>query len=494
MRKISFIILFFFGFLLQSFAQNETDALRYSLVTPGGTARFVSMGGAFGALGGDFSTLSTNPAGIALYRSNEFTITPNLNFNKVESSFFGNMDEDIKYDFGMGNIGFVIAFAEPDQLKDEGWIGFQIGFGLNRHMNFNSRKIYEGFNTERSMMNVFLEKANMESNFNSDYPQEFLDDFTTGLAWDTWLLGLDTVNNSYFIDLDDNVLQRRITNTSGSLREMTLSLGGNYSNRLYLGATFGFPLVRFEEEYTYTEVDSENLSEEFNSLEFRENLQTTGSGFNFKIGAIFRATDMIRLGAALHTPTFYSLEDNWRTRMKSDLVINNVRETRDVSSPRLITDYELNTPLRLIGSFGLVFGTNGILSFDYEYADFTQMRLRSSETSFSHENSVIKESFQAQHNLRVGGEVRLHPVILRGGYAFSTNPYESDEYGFETSTLSAGIGLRDQSYFVDFGFFQTMYSQDFHPWYHFTGERNDATVVDYDFTQSGFMMTVGFRF
>lgn len=482
MQKLSFIILLFAGIAWQGMAQNETDALRYSLVSPGGTARFISTGGAFGALGGDFSSLSVNPAGIAVYRGNEFTITPNLNFSRVESSFYGNMEEDLKYDFNIGNIGLVFAFNDPNQLKESGWMGFQFGFGLNRHANFNNRKVYEGYNPESSLMTEYLYRVD-EAGINPSNPSGF-NPFTTDLAWQTFLL--DTLGGNFFVDMENgNVLQRRETNTSGSIRELVFTVGGNYSNRLYMGATFGFPTVRFEEEYTYTEADINNTDEFFNSLEYREILKTRGTGFNFKFGMIFRATDMIRLGAAVHTPTFYNLEDEWRTHMESDLSFGSYNE----SSPRGRHNYELNTPLKFIGSAGFVIGNIGLISLDYEYADFTQMRLRSSDYSFSHENNVIKNNFDVQHSLRIGGEARLNPVILRAGYALHSNPYKSGVNELEKSTISAGIGLRDRHYFVDFGYFLTQYSEDFFPY-----AANLTQPVNYDYTRNGFMMTVGFRF
>ncbi|MFN2394088.1 MAG: OmpP1/FadL family transporter [Bacteroidales bacterium] len=482
MQRIAIIILFALGLAFQSHAQNETDALRYSLFNPGGTARFVSTGGAFGALGGDFSTLSANPAGIAIYRSNEFTITPALNFSKVESNYFGTFADDINYNFNVGNIGLVLAFNDPNQLKESGWMGFQFGFGLNRHSNFNNRKIYEGFNTESSLMTDYLYRV-FDAGIDPGNPGGF-EPFTTDLAWETLLI--DTINGEFIVDMENgNVLQRRETQTSGSVREMVLTLGGNYSNRLYLGATFGFPSVRFEEEYTYTEEDVNNTNEFFNSLEYRETLRTSGTGFNFKLGMIYRATDMIRIGAAVHTPTFYNLEDEWRTQMNSDLSFGNY----EAASPRGRHSYELNTPLRLIGSLGLVFGTNGLFSLDYEYADYTQMRLRSSAASFSAENNIIRNSFQQQHNIRAGGEIRLDPLILRAGYAYHSNPYKSGINEMERNTLSAGFGIRDQSYFVDFGYYYTQYSEDFYPY-----SADLTPAVNYDYSRNGFLMTLGFRF
>jgi len=473
-------------------AQNEIDALRYSMLNPGGTARFVSTGGAFSALGGDFSTLSTNPAGIAVYRSNEFTITPSLNFTNVNSSFMGTPEEDINYDFTLSNIGFVFSFNDPNALKETGWLGFQFGFGLNNLMNFNSRRIYEGFNTQNSLMSAFLDKANIETDFNSmPNSQNQLDDYTTGLAWDSELLFINPSTNEYEVDMLKDVLQKRSTHTSGSIRELNLSFGANYSNRLYMGASLGFPIIRFEKESTFTEEDSKGNDIEFNSLEFGETFKTRGTGFNFKIGAIFRATDMIRLAAAVHTPTFYNLEDTWQTNMQADLVNFGIRDSVFFSKP-LLSEYELTTPFKLTGGLGLVFGTTGLLSFDYEYADYTQMRLRSDGDLNSDQNKTIKSGFQQQHVIRAGGEIRLNPIVLRAGYAIHSNPYNDNITTLEKSTISAGLGIREQSYFIDFGYFISQYTEEFFQYYNLTGNRESA--VNYDLARQGFMMTVGFRF
>ena len=82
-----------------SFAQNETDALRFSQFNYGGTARFMSMGGAFGALGGDFSSLAINPAGIGIYRRSEFSFTPMVTYNQIGSTYFNIFQDDMKYGF-----------------------------------------------------------------------------------------------------------------------------------------------------------------------------------------------------------------------------------------------------------------------------------------------------------------------------------------------------------------------------------------------------------
>jgi hypothetical protein len=488
-------------------AQNETDALRYSMVGPGGTARSVGMGGAFGALGGDFTSLSINPAGIGIYRKSEFTITPGFSLGKVASSYYGTSEEDFKYNVNLSNLGFVLAFNTPGQSTEPGWRGFQIGFGVNQLANFNNRKVYEGDNYESSFLTQMLNEA-----FDVGNPDQF-DPFTTALAFGTYLI--DTMGGEFYFDeyLDaGNVIQRGEFNNSGSVREMVLSFGANYNDRFYMGATLGFTRVRFEQNLIYREEDNiyfdVNANDWLNNpyfdyMEFTDNLTTTGNGFNLKLGAIYRASDMIRLGAAVHTPTFYNLKDHNQTKLEVRHwpVLMAGMDVDQAKSDIRLFNYELNTPMRLIGSLGLIFGTNGLLSFDYEYADFTQMRMRSNIYSFTQENRSINNNFTAQHNLRAGGEIRLNPIILRAGYAISTSPYaqrdgeilpteriNDNDYAVK-STISAGIGLREQNFFIDFGYYLSRYSEDYYPY-----SSNLTLPVNFDYRRSGFLMTVGLRF
>jgi hypothetical protein len=104
MKKICLTLTLLGMFAGGTFAQNQLDALRYSRLNPSGTARFVAMGGAFGALGSDFSALSVNPGGIGLYRSSEFSITPSFSTTTTESQLNGNFREDSRYNFNLGNV------------------------------------------------------------------------------------------------------------------------------------------------------------------------------------------------------------------------------------------------------------------------------------------------------------------------------------------------------------------------------------------------------
>ncbi len=467
-----------------SYAQNESDALRFSQVFAGGTARFAAMGGAFGALGGDFSALSINPAAIGIYRGSEFTITPALNYSQANTTYFNNHEEDMKYNFNLNNIGAVFAFPSGNIGDENGWQYVNIGIGLNRQNNFNDRWIASGFNPNNSFMTGILEQAKREGSVDR------LNDFSTGLAWDTWLLGKDD-ETGFFVDMPDGrVMQYQETNMSGSVREFVLSIGANYSDRLYLGATVGFPYVNYEENIIFTERDTENINDIFNSLTYTESLKTSGSGYNFKLGAIFRVTDILRIGGAFHTPTFYELKDKYNASMRSDLNIDQTGYKDFAKSPEGRFDYEINTPLKALGSIALVFGNVGLINLDYEYIDYTKARLRSKNYSFSDENALIRSSFAEQHNIRVGGEMRLDPVILRAGYAYYSSPYRSGVNDGQRSLMSAGFGIREGKYFIDFAYTYSFYTDDYYP-YQIEGPN---PVVTRDLSSSTFRATFGRRF
>lgn len=487
MKKYPVALLFAMLFVTASFAQNETDALRYSQVFPGGTARFAAMGGSFGALGGDFSSLSVNPAGIGIYRKSEITITPALNYSLVQTSYFNTAEEEMKYNFNLNNIGAVFTFPTAKPGVDRGWQFVNIGLGINRHNGFNDRWLARGFNSDNSFMTSILEEAQAQGSVDR------LNDFSSGLAWDTYLLGWNNDLQSFFVDMPNGQVMQRIEhNTTGSIREFLISMGANYNDRLYLGATIGFPSVNFKEDIVYSEKDIEGLSEYFNALTYTNSLETSGSGYNFKMGAIFRLTDYLRIGGAFHTPTFYELEDKYKATMRSDM---NLPDYNDFArSPEGRFKYEINTPLKAIGSLGLVFGNMGMINIDYEYIDYTTARLRTSDIRFTEEisqaNDLVRDAFSEQHNIRIGGELRLNFIALRAGYAYYSSPYRSGINDDQRTIISAGFGIRESNYSLDFAYSHTFFSDDY-SMYQLEGLN---PLVHRDFSASTFRATLAWRF
>ena len=77
MIKKYFYLYFFLSVAFYCNSQTFEDALRYSSFYHEGTSRFNSMGGAFGALGGDLSAVSVNPASSSVFLDSELGVTLN---------------------------------------------------------------------------------------------------------------------------------------------------------------------------------------------------------------------------------------------------------------------------------------------------------------------------------------------------------------------------------------------------------------------------------
>ena len=460
-----------------SIAQNEIDALRYSQNFPTGSARFTAMGGAFGALGGDFSTLSQNPAGIAIYRKSEITFTPSVFNNSAEAVHYGNSAFGNKSNFNFGNAGIVITFPTGD---NSGWVSSNIGFGYNHMNNFNSRVSIDGVNNESSLLDVWKQQIE-QNNF---------DQFGSELAWNAYLI--DTTANGKYFTAYPNYKERQTKNMNrtGGLGETVFSFGGNYENKLYLGGSIGFTRIRFTENSTYTETT--NLKDTANKLQyftFNENLTTSGSGINLKLGLIYRATDFFRIGGAIHTPTYYDLNDKWDSQLDAKFTDTSF----SFKSEKGRADYALATPFKAIGSCAFIFGKSGLISLDYEFLDYSLARLSGSGTnnySFSEENKQIGNKYISAGNIKVGTEWKINPFAIRAGFAHYGNPFASGigNRGIYNS-VSAGFGIREENFFIDFGYVLSKMSEKYYLY-------NPALIqpTDFDFLAQSFLVTFGVRF
>ena len=111
------------------------------------------MGGAFGALGGDLTTLSTNPGGIGVFRKSEISFTSMLDFAHAKTKGIDNE----KNMYLLGGLGFVLSF-QPMSNK---WKNINIGFNYTNLNNFN-QNIFQGYyetNGDSSLSNIWKEEA-----------------------------------------------------------------------------------------------------------------------------------------------------------------------------------------------------------------------------------------------------------------------------------------------------------------------------------------------
>jgi long-subunit fatty acid transport protein len=497
MKKLIYTISIVF-LAFSTFAQDLTDALRYSNYHITGTARSAAMGNAFGALGGDFSSLSINPAGVAVYRSGEFTFTPSVGKISIDGTYLGNKATDSKYNLGIDNLGYVTTI-QTGENSETGLVSLSFGLGFNKLGSFSMNMLAEGANANHSLLAYFTENAN-----SSGLTSDNLDPYYEKLAWDTYLLNYDNTKKEYFNDITDNGYgqsQRKSIDRRGSINEYLLSFGANFNHKLYVGATIGIHEVYFKENANLYEWDAKNNIPYFNDFNFNTYLKTTGSGYNIKLGVIFKPTDNLRLGAALHSPTFYKFSDAYNSGMTSSITYPSDGVTENYSAKpdkQGIYDYEIQTPLKAILSGAYVIGKSGLISVDYEIVNFSTSKLKNGSGGYNYynENTSIQNAYKTVGNLHIGGEYRVNSIFsLRAGYenfptVYKTNYLSANNPNNNTSysTISGGFGFKQGNFFLDAAVKHIM-SDEYLKLY-----PGSINLAKYATTQDNLIFTLGYKF
>lgn len=480
-------------------AQNLTDAIRFSQMYYGNTARSMSMGGAFTSLGGDFSSLSINPAGAGVYRKTELTFTPSIYVNAVSTDYQGLKADGDRAHMILDNFGYV---ANINTGNDRGLAGVSFFLGYNRLNNFNQDMYSNG----RTGVNQTM----------ANHAFAMASDFGTGSYWDnmgynTYLLNED--DQGLFIPADLQPVQadqRYSRYNSGSSGEWTFGTGFNISHKFYFGGSVNYMRHRFESLSSYREYNFDN-TRLLNYSDYTRELSQYGDGINLKAGFILRPLDWIRIGGSIHSPTWYWVGEDYADRLTA-----NYKEAVDGYSTweaTLIDDqgapidyakneYKFSTPMRVNAGLGFIIGKLGLVSFDYEYIDYSNVKFRNwgMNNDFTLQNQDIKDFFQSTHNYRAGLEVNLGKIALRGGFAYYDTPYktnfiEQGGYSYLSNTMaySGGIGYHSGHFFMDLGY-QLLTNEEtsyFYPDAEYTGTIEPAKSM---INQHRVAMTFGFRF
>jgi hypothetical protein len=472
-------------------AQDEADAMRYSQNFYGGTARSMSMGGAFGALGGDFTSASLNPAGIGVYRSSEITFTPTILFDNTTSNYLGKTTGDNQYRFMLNNLGFVHTRLTG---KDQGWAGVTFGVGYNQLNSFNRNTMMSSI-----QLSGGAESSSLLDNFTNNANAGVWSDFYEQLAWDANLMPYDSLAGEYWNDIRDagyGQFQRRRIQESGGLGEFVFTMGANYSNKLYVGATFGIHRLNYTGYTDHTEMDDAGIIPYFDSFTFRETLETRGTGYAFKVGVIYRPISLIRLGLAFHLPTFYRIKEDFYTDMSSTFDAETGEPDYFESSPYNQFDYWLRTPYRAIGSAAVQLGKLAIISADYEFTDYRQANFDSRGTDYGllDQNDRIRAICKTASNLRTGSEVHLGPMYLRAGASFYDSPYRSILENGKNSdawniVMSGGLGFRSEKVFFDLSYARRV--SEYQYWLYIPEDARGAIISSHNEQMAA---TLGFRF
>lgn len=488
--KYSFA-LFIYALLWSAGLQSQMidDALRYSILEPGGSARTIGVGGGIGALGADFAVLSTNPAGMAMYRRSEFILTPTWENFQSETSLrgqAGNLSiESEKTNFNLNGLGMV--FVSRPTASD--WKVSAFGLGVNRLANFHQRAVFKGASAG-SITDRWLELA-------QGLTPDQLDDFEAGLAYDAQAIYNTDTQTEYVSDFENGELvnKSQLIRRKGSINEIVFSFASNYDEKLMLGLTLGVPILNYEEVKTYEQDDPENNNPIFESLAFTERLRATGAGVNLKLGLIYRFNQMVRFGLAMHTPTGFGIDETFSTSLDYSYSLNGFNNA-SANSPEGKFEYRLRTPWRFIGSLGLLFDKMGFLTAEVEWLDYTNARFNFNNTenlddlSYEQElNDQIERELGSAVNLRFGGEFAWNILRVRAGFALSGSPFDgTNDY---TNAYSLGLGLREKSFFVDMGYQYKKEENTYHPYV-----TNAAAPQDVKMEQrkGRLLLTFGFKF
>lgn len=512
-------------------AQTAIDA--YSISRGGdlrGTARFMSMGGAFTALGGDISTLNQNPGGIGLYRSSDISITFDLEPQSIKSSIGnGASDKTNQTRFNVNNFGYIGAVNTGSETMPY----FNWGVSYSRTASFNRR--YKGSlgDIGTSYTNLVADYTSLDGFTKSTLAetQGYNPYFQSSAPWSSILLynsyGINPAsseaNSTEYVGLFDYDKSYGAAtyeiDEKGHIDEYAINFGGNIMNILYWGMGFGITDIDFKQYAYYTEsIYDANVPDEtadsyttgdanlFNLSNYKH---IWGSGFNFKVGVIVKPINELRFGIAVHTPTYYNLSYEGQGftnfNMTSDAYPDN--EAYDGSYSTDVTDFDwkLQSPWRfMVGAAGVI-GGRAIVSADYEYRAYGDMKVKDWDGyEYSDVNDDIRTYYRSTNILRLGAEYRLTPQwSIRAGYSYESSPVKSEildptgskanymytsgpddtetqpSYTLDRSTnyVTCGLGYKYKNFYADLAYVYRHRSSDYHAYTDYNESVGDHLLV-----------------
>ncbi|QLC67903.1 outer membrane protein transport protein [Flavobacterium sp. LPB0248] len=520
MKKILF--LFITGLTVSaSYSQEVSDALRYSQENLTGTARFRAMSGAFGAVGGDISSLSVNPAGSAIFNSNQVGVSFSNQNIKNNSNYNGTQTSDKENSFILNQAGGVFVFKNHDPRV--GWSKIAIGATYENTNNFNNEVFSAGINPTNSVGAYFLDYANY-SNGGAPVPQEFVtlqpketvsdlyrylgSNFPNGqypnlsgfsaqqalLGNLGRVVGIDEANNpnstySTNVPKGGNYYQENEIYTRGYNSKIGFNIATSYKDRLYLGANLNVHITDYRRSTSFYEDNDNPLqpNETISNLRFNNDLYTYGNGFSFQLGAIGKVTDNFRLGVAYESNTWYELYDElsqslFTTRQAAGGPIINANVAPNVVN--VYESYTLQTPDRWTFSAAYIFGKSGLLSIDYGIRNYGNAKFKPSNAGFGGINNEIDNSLASTGELRIGAEYKIKQLSLRGGYRYEGSPYKNGITVGELNSYSAGLGYNFGSTKLDLAYSylerdsnQGFFSRGFIDGANITSKLNNVTMT-----------------
>ncbi|MDH5365412.1 MAG: hypothetical protein OEW67_00375 [Cyclobacteriaceae bacterium] len=472
-----------------------TLGLLFSQTSPGGSARVQALGGAQISLGGDISSLQSNPAGLGMFNRSTFSLSTGLSFINSNASFYGTNTDGLKLNANIPNFGVVLQKEGNRKIKSHSF-----GISYNRIADYQNRFVYEGRNSQSSMLDYFIERADgiLENEFYNNNTSAY--NSVEGLAVRTLLIlptsFFDPTNGAddlYDSDILGNPFQKETVDVRGAQYQFNLGYGFNFDDILYLGANIGITSVNYnstntysENNFAYTPIDANDTYQNpLNGFNLEENLNVSGGGVNTTLGIMFRPVDFVQIGAAFTSPTYFNFDEEFHSNMDADYKFDNNQYTE---SDIIVASYNLSTPMKLSSGITFFGGKYGFISADVEMIDYGKNRFSSNDFSTTAENSEMK-TYHKVYNFRVGGEVRFDIFRLRGGYSLSQT---GDDEVTPIQSFTGGAGIRYKYVSFDLGVVNVLRNFNYSP-YTLSNKENTPTANVFQNTTKT-VMTLGLYF
>ncbi len=463
-------------------AQSAIDAYSLSQGDLRGTARFMSMAGAFGALGGDLSTLNQNPAGIGVYRSSEIGVTVDFDMQSMKTDNFYKDNHTHVYCNNFGYVGS--AFTGSDIMPVFTWGATYTraaSFDRDYHGSFSSlptslSNYVASFTDGVAPGDLLIDKnQNPYQGVNGVYP-----DWLSILSYNSYLINPQTPTSTRYNGLFQNGTtgnSEYMVRERGSIDEYSVNFGGNFINKIYWGIGIGITDIRYSRQVFY---DEELQGARIPNAEATGT--ETGNGY-------FGLDDAV---------VDYSYESGYEGSSDTDLGY---------------FEYRLRTPWKMIASVAGVIGGRAILSFDYQRDAYNSMSLSDGSNGFNYDyvNNNVKNYYKASNTYRFGAELRLTPQFsLRAGYSYQNGGVKSEaedqyievetsgtdpSYTFDNSTQygTVGLGYRYKAFYADLAYVHRYRQSTFHP---FTAWGDSPNIPTSKLSQrdNNIVVTLGVKF
>lgn len=495
-----------------SYGQEVKDALRYAQDNLNGTARFRAMGGAFGALGGDLSSLNVNPAGSAIFSNNQVAVTLSNYNTKNNATYFGTQASEKNNSFDLNQAGGVFVFK--NQNTNSNWKKFSLAVNYDNQNKFNNAVFSAGVNPTHSIDQYFLYYSNNGNN-GAPVPQEFVNTVSGESISDLYgYLGSNLPNNQYpklngftaqqamlgyqayvtnavndanpnsqfnsNVPAGGNYYQENSIISSGYNGKLSFNAATSYKDQLYIGINLNSHFTDYIQSSSFYEDNNAPLTADYtvSNLRFNNNLHTYGTGFSFQVGAIAKITTEFRVGLAYESSTWYHLSDELSQRLVATSA-NTVEELpADVVDPRVINyyaPYKLQTPSKITGSLAYVFGKRGLISVDYAIKNYSNTKFKPENDSyFRGLNTEMNSILDNTGELRIGAEYKIEAWSLRGGYRYEQSPYKNKTTIGDLTGYSGGLGYNFGSTKLDLAY--SFAKRDSHENFFSQGLTDGATI------------------